>query len=147
MLPAINIGLSVSRVGSAAQVLAMKRIAGSLKLELAQYREIKDFMKFGSDLDESTLNLIKKGKLLTLLLLQDKFSPYSVEEQILLLYAGLNDHLNQIATNKELKIFFKNLILLIENSFMFSVHFNLLRVDEYYEECENEFFEIILNYI
>jgi len=145
-LPAINIGLSVSRVGSAAQVLAMKKIAGSLKLELAQYREIKDFMKFGSDLDEQTLKLIKKGKLLTLLLMQDKFSPMLIEEQILLLYAGLNGYLNSINTIKELNIFFNNLLNMINSSLLFKSHFELLRNDDYYNECGNIFLKIILTY-
>jgi proton translocating ATP synthase F1 alpha subunit len=145
-LPAINIGLSVSRVGSAAQILAMKKIAGSLKLELAQYREIKDFIKFGSDLDDSTLKLIEKGKLLTLLLNQDKFCPVSIEEQVILLYAGLNNYLNHIKSPKELKKFSFDLKELINSSIMFSTHFNLIRLDSYYEVCGNAFFIIILDY-
>ncbi len=72
---------------------------------MAQYREIKDFIKFGSDLDEETLKLIKKGKLLTLLLKQDKFMPVSVEDQILLLYGGLNNYLENINNNNDLNFF------------------------------------------
>ena len=121
----------------------MKKIAGSLKLELAQYREIKDFIKFGSDLDASTLKLIEKGRLLTLLLNQDKFSPVSIEEQVLMLYAGLNDYLLDIKNSKELKIFFGNLMKMIDESILFKTHFNLLRIDSYYEFFGQAFFKVI----
>src|SRR3546814_9548386 len=80
--PAINVGLSVSRVGSAAQTKAMKKVAGSIKLELAQYREMASFAQFGSDLDASTQRLLNRGALLTELLKQPQFSPMSVEEQV-----------------------------------------------------------------
>ena len=147
VLPAINIGLSVSRVGSAAQVLAMKKTAGSLKLELAQYREIKDFVKYGSDLDKITLNSIEKGKLLSLLLLQDKYAVISIEEQILLLFAGLNSYLLNILNSYDLEIFRIKMLKLIHSSFMFQVHFELLRIDEYYEDCENIFMQILFEYL
>lgn len=145
-LPAINIGLSVSRVGSAAQILAMKKIAGSLKLELAQYREIKDFMKFGSDLDQSTIKLIEKGRLLTLILNQDKFSPVPIEEQVLLLYAGLNDYLGHIKTSKDLVDFMASLRKTIKENLLFSTHFDLIRNEDYYKSLGNIFFKIVLDY-
>jgi len=94
--PAINAGLSVSRVGSAAQVKAMKRISGSLKLELAQFREMAAFSKFGSDLDETTLRLLQRGNRLTELLKQPQFSPLSIEKEIILIFAGVNGYLDNI---------------------------------------------------
>jgi len=94
--PAINVGLSVSRVGSAAQLLAMKKIAGSLKLELAQYREVLGFAQFGSNLDETTANLLKRGGLLTRLLIQDNYNPVAIESTILLLYSGVNNFLAKL---------------------------------------------------
>jgi F-type H+-transporting ATPase subunit alpha len=87
--PAINPGLSVSRVGSAAQLKTMKFVSGSLKLELAQYREMAAFANFGSDLDEATLKLLNRGAHLTELLKQPQFSPYSVELQIISIFAGI----------------------------------------------------------
>jgi proton translocating ATP synthase F1 alpha subunit len=90
--PAVNVGLSVSRIGSAAQLLAMKKIAGSLKLELAQYREVAGFAQLGSDLDEATTILLKRGLMLTKLLTQDVNTPFEIEKQILLLFAGINNY-------------------------------------------------------
>ena len=145
-LPAVNIGLSVSRVGSAAQVFAMKKIAGSLKLELAQYREIKDFIKFGSDLDDETLKLIKKGKLLTLLLNQDKFSPVCIEDQILLLFGGLNDYLENISNTNDLNIFIDKLKNLISNNLIFKTHYNLLRNDNYFKQFGGLYLYTIFKY-
>jgi F-type H+-transporting ATPase subunit alpha len=86
--PAMNAGISVSRVGGNAQIKAMKKIAGSLRLDLAQYREMAAFAAFGSDLDESTQKLLKKGERLMELLKQAQYSPLSVEKQIILLFAG-----------------------------------------------------------
>lgn len=94
--PAINVGLSVSRVGSAAQLTAMKQIAGSLKLELAQYREVLGFAQFGSNLDEATTQLLKRGNLLTQLLTQDMYNPVRVESTIILLYSGVKNLLTAI---------------------------------------------------
>jgi proton translocating ATP synthase F1 alpha subunit len=90
--PAINVGLSVSRVGSAAQVTMMKKLAGNLKLELAQYREVLGFTKFGSDLDRATQMLLDRGSLLTTALRQNKYSPISVEKQVLVIYATVNGY-------------------------------------------------------
>jgi F-type H+-transporting ATPase subunit alpha len=94
--PAINAGLSVSRVGSAAQIKSMKQVSASLKLELAQYREFAAFAQFGADLDEETKFLLNKGKYLTELLKQNQHSPISVRNQIISIYAGVNNHLNLI---------------------------------------------------
>ncbi|MCG2841167.1 F0F1 ATP synthase subunit alpha [Sandaracinobacter sp. RS1-74] len=92
--PAINVGLSVSRVGSAAQTKAMKKVAGSIKLELAQYREMAAFAQFGSDLDASTQKLLNRGARLTELLKQPQFSPLPFEEQVVSIYAGVNGFLD-----------------------------------------------------
>ena len=94
--PAINVGLSVSRVGSAAQLKAMKKIAGSLKLQLAQYREIELFAKFGSDLDASTQKILNRGSKLIELLKQDRYSPIPVELQVIIIYAGMNGYLDNL---------------------------------------------------
>ncbi|HYJ82278.1 MAG TPA: F0F1 ATP synthase subunit alpha [Allosphingosinicella sp.] len=97
--PAINVGLSVSRVGSAAQTKAMKKVAGSIKLELAQYREMAAFAQFGSDLDASTQRLLNRGARLTELLKQPQFSPMPVEEQVVSIYAGVNGFIDNVPVN------------------------------------------------
>ncbi len=98
--PAVNVGLSVSRVGSAAQTKAMKKVAGSIKGELAQYREMAAFSQFGSDLDASTQKLLARGERLTELLKQGQFSPLATEEQVILLYAGVNGYMDEIEVNQ-----------------------------------------------
>lgn len=98
--PAVNVGLSVSRVGSAAQVKAMKQVAGKIKGELAQYREMAAFAQFGSDLDATTQRLLNRGERLTELLKQNQFSPLQVEEQVAVIYAGVNGYLDNIPTAK-----------------------------------------------
>ncbi len=95
--PAINVGLSVSRVGSAAQVKAMKQVAGTIKLELAQYREMAAFAQFASDLDQATQRLLNRGARLTEVLKQDQFSPLPVEEQVVSIFAGVRGYLDKIA--------------------------------------------------
>jgi F-type H+-transporting ATPase subunit alpha len=97
--PAINVGLSVSRVGSAAQTKAMKKVAGSIKLELAQYREMAAFAQFGSDLDASTQRLLNRGARLTELLKQPQFQPMPVEEQVVSIFAGVNGFLDTVPVN------------------------------------------------
>ena len=97
--PAINVGLSVSRVGSAAQTKAMKKVAGSIKLELAQYREMAAFAQFGSDLDASTQKLLNRGARLTELLKQPQFQPLPFEEQVASIFAGVNGYLDGIPAN------------------------------------------------
>jgi F-type H+-transporting ATPase subunit alpha len=96
--PAINVGLSVSRVGSAAQIKAMKSVAGTIKLELAQYREMAAFAQFGSDLDASTQRLLARGARLTELLKQGQYVPLPVEEQVVSIFAGVRGYLDGIDT-------------------------------------------------
>jgi F-type H+-transporting ATPase subunit alpha len=98
--PAISVGLSVSRVGSAAQTKAMKQVAGKIRLELAQYREMEAFSQFASDLDASTQKLLARGRRMTELLKQKQFSPLSVAEQVVSLYAGTNGYADEIAVDK-----------------------------------------------
>ncbi|MER2606751.1 MAG: F0F1 ATP synthase subunit alpha [Siculibacillus sp.] len=98
--PAVNVGLSVSRVGSSAQVKAMKQVAGKIKGELAQYREMAAFAQFGSDLDAVTQRLLNRGARLTELLKQAQFSPLKTEEQVCVIYAGINGYLDAIPVNK-----------------------------------------------
>ena len=98
--PAINVGLSVSRVGSAAQLKAMKQVAGSLKLFLAQYREVAAFAQFGSDLDAATKQTLSRGERLTELLKQKQYSPMAVNEMVPLIYAGVNGHLDSVPVDK-----------------------------------------------
>ena len=95
--PAVNVGLSVSRVGSAAQVKAMKQVAGSIKLELAQFREMEAFAQFGSDLDAATQKLIARGQRLTELLKQPQYSPLSTAEQVCVIFAGVKGYLDKVA--------------------------------------------------
>ena len=97
--PAVNVGISVSRVGSAAQTKAMKSVAGSIKLELAQYREMAAFAQFASDLDASTQQLLNRGARLTELLKQAQYSPMPVEEQVVAIFAGVNGYLDKIPVN------------------------------------------------
>jgi len=94
--PAINVGLSVSRVGSAAQTKAMKQVAGSMKLELAQYREVAAFAQFGSDLDASTQQLLSRGVRLTELLKQGQYVPMAIEEQVPIIYCGVRGHIDKV---------------------------------------------------
>jgi F-type H+-transporting ATPase subunit alpha len=96
--PAINVGLSVSRVGSAAQTKAMKKVAGSIKLELAQYREMAAFAQFGSDLDASTQKLLARGARLTELLKQPQYAPMPIEEQVASIFAGTQGFLDSVET-------------------------------------------------
>ncbi len=98
--PAINVGLSVSRVGSAAQIKAMKQVAGKIKLELAQYREMASFAQFASDLDASTQRLLARGARLTELLKQPQFSPMAVEEQVVSIFAGTRGYLDKVEVSQ-----------------------------------------------
>lgn len=98
--PAINVGLSVSRVGSAAQIKAMKQVAGKIKLELAQYREMEAFAQFASDLDPATQKLLARGARLTQLLKQPQYSPLTVEEQVVVIYAGTRGFVDSVPVNK-----------------------------------------------
>ncbi len=107
--PAVNVGLSVSRVGSAAQTKAMKKVAGSIKLELAQYREMAAFAQFGSDLDASTQKLLNRGSKLTELLKQDQYSPMTVAEQVISVFTGVKGYLDDVDL-AEIKSFEKAII-------------------------------------
>jgi F-type H+-transporting ATPase subunit alpha len=98
--PAVNVGLSVSRVGSSAQTKAMKKVAGKIKGELAQYREMAAFAQFGSDLDASTQRLLNRGSRLTELLKQPQFSPLKMEEQVCVIWAGTNGYLDALPLGK-----------------------------------------------
>jgi F-type H+-transporting ATPase subunit alpha len=98
--PAVNVGLSVSRVGSAAQIKAMKQVAGRIKLELAQYREMAAFAQFASDLDATTQALLARGARLTELLKQPQYKPVPVEEQVVSIFAGTRGYLDRIQVNQ-----------------------------------------------
>jgi F-type H+-transporting ATPase subunit alpha len=98
--PAVNVGLSVSRVGSSAQTKAMKKVAGRIKGELAQYREMAAFAQFGSDLDATTQRLLNRGARLTELLKQPQFSPLKMEEQVCVIYAGVNGYLDPLPVDR-----------------------------------------------
>ena len=99
-VPAINVGISVSRVGGSAQIKSMKKVAGTLKLDQAQFRELEAFAKFGSDLDAATLNVIEKGKRNVEILKQAQNDPYTVEDQIAIIYAGSKNLLKDVPVNK-----------------------------------------------
>ena len=113
--PAVNVGLSVSRVGSAAQTKAMKKVAGSIKLELAQYREMAAFAQFGSDLDASTQKLLNRGSKLTELLKQNQYSPMTIAEQVVSIFMGVNGYLDDLELNL-IKDFEKDLFELNKSS-------------------------------
>ena len=113
--PAVNVGLSVSRVGSAAQTKAMKKGAGSIKLELAQYREMAAFAQFGSDLDASTQKLLNRGSKLTELLKQNQYSPMTIAEQVVSIFTGVNGYLDDLELN-QIRDFEKDLFELIKSS-------------------------------
>ena len=98
--PAINVGISVSRVGGSAQIKSMKKVAGTLKLDQAQFRELEAFAKFGSDLDAATLNVIEKGKRNVEILKQAQNDPYTVEDQIAIIYAGSKNLLRQVPVER-----------------------------------------------
>jgi len=112
--PAVNVGLSVSRVGSSAQTKAMKKVAGRIKGELAQYREMAAFAQFGSDLDATTQRLLNRGARLTELLKQPQFSPLKMEEQVCVIYAGVNGYLDPILVAR-VKAFEEGLLSLLRS--------------------------------
>ena len=114
--PAVNVGISVSRVGSSAQIKAMKTVAGPIKSELAQYREYAAFAKFGSDLDASTQKLLARGERLTELLKQPQYKPFPVEEQVAVIYAGTRGYLDAFPT-KSIVAFQEGLISLLKSKY------------------------------
>merc|ERR1711937_1054410 len=109
MRPAINVGISVSRVGSAAQVKAMKRVAGKLKLELAQFAELEAFSQFASDLDAATQAQLARGVRLREILKQPQNSPLSVAEQVALIYTGINGYLDELEVS-DIKLYCASLV-------------------------------------
>jgi F0F1-type ATP synthase alpha subunit len=137
--PAINVGLSVSRVGSAAQVKSLKQIAGTLKLELAQYREVESFASFASEFDEATRHTLFRGLRLIELLKQAQSSPIEVEKQVLLIYAGMKGYLDPIAIDKINS--FKNKISQTVDSSTILKHFK--KNEDIPENIFKEFFEQI----
>ena len=139
--PAVNVGLSVSRVGSAAQTKAMKKVAGSIKLELAQYREMAAFAQFGSDLDQATQKLLNRGSKLTELLKQNQYSPLTVSEQVVLIYAGVKGFLDNIELQK-IKEFEKNLLSKIKDEKK-DILENIQSTGKLDEETEKSLKEII----
>ena len=141
--PAVNVGLSVSRVGSAAQTKAMKKVAGSIKLELAQYREMAAFAQFGSDLDQATQKLLNRGSKLTELLKQNQYSPLTVSEQVVLIYAGVKGFLDNIELQK-IKEFEKNLLSKIKDEKK-DILENIQSTGKLDEETEKSLKEIIDN--
>src|SRR5207249_1420203 len=94
--PAINVGLSVSRVGGNAQIKAMKQVAGTLRLDMAQFRALEAFAQFGSDLDKATQAQLNRGQRLTEVLKQDQYTPLAVEKQVVIIFAGTNGHLDDL---------------------------------------------------
>lgn len=136
--PAINAGLSVSRVGSAAQLKTMRKVSGSLKLELARYREMASFAQFGSDLDEATQRLLNRGAHLTELLKQPQYTPYSVERQIVVIFAGIRGYFDAIELPKVLTIE-KQMLDYIFNTALFVPFVELLK-----EEFDDSVFEVVI---
>jgi len=104
--PAVNVGLSVSRVGSAAQIKAMKTVSGTMKLDLAQYREVAAFAQFGSDLDAATQQQLNRGARLVELLKQDQYKPLPIEHQVVIIFAGVRGHLDNVPV-KQIRTFEK----------------------------------------
>jgi len=143
--PAINVGLSVSRVGSAAQMRAMKQVAGTMKLELAQYREVAAFAQFGSDLDAATQQLLSRGVRLTELLKQGQYTPMAVEEQVAVIFAGVRGYLDKVDPSR---------ITTFEKEFlahMLSSHQDLLKdireAGKLSEETESKLKQVVIDFL
>jgi F-type H+-transporting ATPase subunit alpha len=142
--PAVNVGISVSRVGSAAQIKAMKQVAGTIKLELAQYREMAAFAQFGSDLDASTQQLLNRGSKLTELLKQGQYSPLKVEEQVVSIYAGVRGFLDDI-DNSKIKNFEDQLLSSIKSQSP-DILSNIVSSGKLDEANENKLKDFITNF-
>ena len=142
--PAVNVGLSVSRVGSAAQTKAMKKVAGSIKLELAQYREMAAFAQFGSDLDASTQKLLNRGSKLTELLKQNQYSPMTVAEQVIVIYAGVKGYLDSIDLS-EIGSFEKGLLELVKSEKP-EILESIQKSGKIEEDIDKTLSEVITNY-
>lgn len=142
--PAINIGLSVSRVGGEAQIKAMKQVAGKLRLDLSQYRELSAFAQFGSELDENTRRQLEQGKRLTELLKQPQFEPLPVEEQVILIWTAINGYLSDIEPEK-IKKFEKEFLKFLKNTY-FNLVIRIAKEKELKPEIEEELKKAILEF-
>jgi len=142
--PAVNVGLSVSRVGSAAQTKAMKKVAGSIKLELAQYREMAAFAQFGSDLDAATQKLLNRGSKLTELLKQNQYSPLTVAEQVITVFTGVRGYLDDVELN-QIKNFEKDILEKIKNEKNEIIN-TIQASGKLEKETEDELIQIIQEY-
>ncbi len=140
--PAVNAGLSVSRVGSAAQVKTMKKVAGSLKLELAQYREMAAFAQFGSDLDDDTRLLLERGSTLVELLKQDQFVPLSINNQILIVFAGVRGYLNKLDGN-QIRLFEQKFLDFTNNFIILKPYINLLPLSKDFDVKDNLLIDLL----
>jgi len=138
--PSVSPGLSVSRVGSAAQNKTLKKLAGDLKLELAQYREVEGFTKLGFSLDDATKQLIDRGSLLTRMLVQKRFQPIKIYKQILFLYAGLFGYLDNIPLN-HLDFYEENLYKFLDNSY-YSLPMKLILPEDLNKDLLNSFLSL-----
>jgi F-type H+-transporting ATPase subunit alpha len=139
--PAIDVGLSVSRVGGNAQTKLMKKVAGKLRIQLATFRELANFMQFGSDLDEETYQQIEKGKRLTEMLKQKNANPIPFYKQAVLIYAGVNDYLNEIPLTS-ISAFEESLYLKLDKSYKTLVK-SLQKKQELTEDIEKEMKSLI----
>jgi proton translocating ATP synthase F1 alpha subunit len=137
--PAINVGISVSRVGSAAQVKTLRRLSGTLKLELAQYREALVFTQFGAEVDEATQFLLRRGRIFTELLKQPQYSPVPIETQILAIFIAVEGHFDEVAVTRILELE-RSLQTFINNSPIY-----LPYVETLAEEIDNEALNSILD--
>ena len=144
--PAINAGLSVSRVGSAAQVPVMKKIAGSLKLELAQYRELAGFEKFGSDMDEESRAILARGALLTEVLRQGQYNPLPLEKEILIVFAGVKGYLNNIPLSK-IADFERKLFQFVDQSAIFLPYLKNLEYMKQFDMDDNLLIDLLEYFI
>lgn len=142
--PAVNVGLSVSRVGSSAQIKAMKKIAGKLRLEVAQYRELAAFAQFGSDLDEATTKQLERGKRITEILKQSQYSPLAVEKQVIIFYAVINGYLDDVRVDK-IKEVEAGLFGYIDNNGQ-QIYEEILSKGEITEEIDGNLKRLILEY-
>ena len=144
--PAVNVGLSVSRVGSAAQIKAMKQVAGSIKLDLAQFREMESFSQFSSDLDEVTQKMLLRGQKLTTLLKQDQYVPLAVEEQVVVIYAGVKGYLDTINV-KDVQRFEKELLLFMHQKDKHKLLENIAKEKKITEEAERQLKDTLVDFV
>lgn len=139
--PAINVGLSVSRVGSAAQSKAMKKVAGSLKLDLAQYREVMNFSQFASDLDPATQSLLNRGSRLTEIMKQKQYRPYSMAEEVVSIFAGVNGYLDTVQLS-DISAFESKLHEVIEKEHP-DIYESILKINDLTEETKSKLIEVL----